>query len=652
MNVQALADEREDRDDRRVGLAIHLLGVPRAERDGFAVPAPRGHKVWGLLAYLIRSEVPVSRRHLAGLLFEDAEDPLASLRWNLSELRRLLGDTDLRGDELKLTLVPATYVDVHVVVRGTWMQALCVSGLDRELLEGMSFANSPAFEVWLATERRHFQATAEAVLREAALARIAVGAATEAADLAGRLVRRNPLDENYQALLVRSLAASGDGIGAARQAAACRELFQRELGIKPGATLEAAARTATATPVARATTGRAAAMAQIEAGQAAIGAGALDAGLHCLRRAIVEADTTGDASLRGAARIALGGALVHAARGQDEEGATALHEALAVVQDTSLPLASAACRELGYVEFLRGRYERALSWLRQAAAFANGDEAEQARIEAVHGALLSDTAHYESAIAILLNAVTRGRSAGDVKQLAYTLSMLGRALLLQGQLQAAGDALDESVMLAQQAWTALVPWPQSLRAEVDLMRGDVDAAAHRFDHAFALGCQLGDPCWEGIAGRGLGCVAVARGDSQRAVEIFLDCIERCVRLPDAYLWGKAYALDALCGLAVAQALPQAAAWINELHGLAARGGMRELSVRSHVHRAALGDLASAAAARLLASQIDNPALHAMVERHCGSEPLLRVNPPAVATGLLSNKSLTEDADDERSPPGP
>jgi hypothetical protein len=32
-----------------------------------------------------------SRKHLAGLLFEDAEDPLAALRWNLSELRRLLG---------------------------------------------------------------------------------------------------------------------------------------------------------------------------------------------------------------------------------------------------------------------------------------------------------------------------------------------------------------------------------------------------------------------------------------------------------------------------------------------------------------------------------------------------------------------------------
>src|SRR5881409_529713 len=227
---------------------------------------------------------------------------------------------------ISLSLPPSTYVDVEVVVRGTWVEALCVPGLGGELLEGMSFASSPSFEVWLATERRRLRATAEAVLREAALARLASGAVAEAAELAGRLVCLNPLDENFQALLVRSLAAAGDGIGAARQAAACAELFQRELGVPPGATLAAAMRTATDAPTARPATGRAAATAQLDAGEAAIGAGALDAGLECLRCAIVEADATGDAALRARARVALGGALVHAARGRDEEGATALHE--------------------------------------------------------------------------------------------------------------------------------------------------------------------------------------------------------------------------------------------------------------------------------------------------------------------------------------
>lgn len=603
-----------------MGLAIHLLGVPRVERDGRVLPAPRGHKVWGLLAYLIRSEAGASRKHLAGLLFEDAEDPLAALRWNLSELRRLIGGAGLSGEVLALSLERTAYVDLDVVTSGTWAEALSVPGLDRPLLEGMNFSSSPSFDVWLATDRRHLQACAEAVLREAALARLAAGAASQAADLAGRLVRQNPLDENFQALLVRSLAAAGDGVGAARQAAACRDLFRRELGVQPGATLEAAMRTVTALPTARAATGRAAATAQIEAGEAAIGAGALDAGLQCLRRAIVEADAIGDAVLRTRSRVALGGALVHAARGRDEEGATALHEALAVGQEASTSLAAAACRELGYVEFLRGRYERALVWLRRARPLAGDHRAEQARIATVHGSALSDTAHYGAAISMLRDAEALAAGVNDLRQVAYALAMLGRALLLRGELPEAAKALDRSVMLAQREWTALVPWPQSLRAEVDLMLGDVDAAADRFEHAFALGCQLGDPCWEGIAGRGLGRVAIARGEYGRAVEILVDAIARSARLPDAYVWGKGYALDALCGLAVAHAMPHAAAWLGELLALAARGGMRELTVRAHVHQAALGDRASATAARLLVCEIDNPALHILVERAAPGGP--------------------------------
>ena len=146
------------------------------------------------------------------------------------------------------------------------------------------------------------------------------------------------------------------------------------------------------------------------------------------------------------------------------------------------------------------------------------------------------------------------------------------------------------------------------------MRGDVDAAADRFEHAFALGCQLEDPCWEGIAGRGRGRVAIARGETQRAVEILVDSIARCVRLPDAYLWGKGYTLDVLCGLAAAHDMPNARAWIDELLRLAARCGMRELTVRSYLHRAALGDSASGVAAQLLACEIDNPVLRAFVGR--------------------------------------
>jgi tetratricopeptide (TPR) repeat protein len=382
----------------------------------------------------------------------------------------------------------------------------------------------------------------------------------------------------------------------------------RELGVKPGAALEAALNTNTATPTTRPATGRMAAIAQIEAGEAAIGAGVLDAGLQCLRRAIVEADSTGDALLRTRARVALGGALVHAARGRDEEGATALHEALAIGERASPSYAAAASRELGYVEFLRGRYERSMVLLRNASTLAGDDKAEQMRIAIVQGSVLSDTAHYPESIKILSQAMQQAQELGDRKQQAYALSMLGRAMFLYGDLAGAAQLLDESVSIAQQLWTAFLPWPQSLRAEVEMACGNVDSAADRFEHAFALGCQLGDPCWEGIAGRGRGCVAMWRGESHQALEILLDAITRSTRLPDGYLWAKAYALEALCGLAIAQKMPEATLWVHELQNLAARSGMRELTVRALLHRATLGDLSSAVAARLLSGEIDSPAL--------------------------------------------
>ncbi|HTN50483.1 MAG TPA: BTAD domain-containing putative transcriptional regulator [Burkholderiaceae bacterium] len=590
-----------------MGPSIYLLGVPRVVRDGSAV-ALRGHKAWGLLAYLALNRGAVARQRLSSLLFEEAEDPLAALRWNLSEIRRALGDQVLRGDTLDFATVDAGYLDVHVVARGRWQDALAVPGLGRDLLEGLGFAASPAFEVWLNTERRRMHATAQAVLREAALSHLATNEADDAAALASRLVALNPLDENYQVLLVRCLAAAGDGLGAARQAAACRSLFARELGVEPGPALGAALTTTTATATSRPAMGRPAAMAQLEAGEAAIGAGVLEAGLQCLRRAIVDADSAGDPALRARARVALGAALVHAARGRDEEGSASLHEALAIGREAAPVLAAAACRELGYIEFLRSAYDRALTWLDQAEALAVGDRAERARIATVHGAILSDTAQYGAALSRLGEAHMLAEEVGDERQSIQAASMRGRAFLLRGELDAAAATLEPAVARSRQLWTAYLPWPQSFRAELDLLQGRLERAAERFEQAFALACQLGDPCWEGVSGRGLGCVAAARGQNDRAADILEDAVRRNGRLPDAYQWGRAYALEALCRCAVAKGQPRASAFVDQLMTMAGKAGMRELLARGHLHRAALGSTANATAARALASDIDSPSL--------------------------------------------
>jgi hypothetical protein len=124
------------------GLGIYLLGKPRVERDGEAVSNPRGYKAWGLLAYLLRTDRAPSRDELVSLLFSEADDPFAALRWNLSALRHLLGDAGLEGDPLRLSLPRGAFVDVETLISGSWLDALRLPGIERELLEGMSFSSS------------------------------------------------------------------------------------------------------------------------------------------------------------------------------------------------------------------------------------------------------------------------------------------------------------------------------------------------------------------------------------------------------------------------------------------------------------------------------------------------------------------------------
>jgi DNA-binding SARP family transcriptional activator len=592
---------------------LQLLGPPcLLQSDGQRITF-RGHKTWGLLAYLALRAVGASRSHLAGLLFSDAEDPLAALRWNLSELRHGLGESALRGDPISLPREALDAIDLEVLAKGHWRDGIALPSLGGELLEGLQFSGCPSFQVWLDGQRRHAAALTSALMREAALAKLAEGQAAEAASLARRLVALEPLDENFQVLLVRCLAAAGDGIGAARQAAACRALFERELGTAPGPALEEALATATAKVTRAAEVGRGAVVAQMEAGEAALRAGVADAGLQCLRRAIADADTLGDAVLRKRSRVALGGALVHAARGRDEEGAATLHEALGIDSRAAPEFDAAACRELGYVEFLTGRYERASAWLARAEPLAGDAPAELARIATVRGAVLSDQACYREALAQLHRATDLAKQAGDRRQSMYADSMIGRVLLLTGDHDAAAAILERTVRDARQSWTAFLPWPQALAAELDLQLERVDRASEAFEQAFALGCQIGDPCWEGLAGRGLARVAHRQGKHEQARELLLDALARTMRVPDSYLWGRVYTLDALCELEVARAWPGARARVDEMLGLAQRSGMLELVVRAQLHSAALGERAALAVAATSAQDIDNPVLTRAVE---------------------------------------
>jgi DNA-binding SARP family transcriptional activator len=276
------------------------------ERGGVVLEPLRGHKAWGLLAFLLRSPVPPSRERVASLLFPEADDPLGTLRWTLSVIRGRLGErVELAGDPLQLRLPPGTLVDVEVLGSGSWMEAVGLPGLGHELLDGLAFRGSPGFELWLENERRHVAGMASAVLHQAALALLARGEADAAADHATELVGLNPYDENAHVLLVRCLRAAGHPDAAARHVEASTELFRRDLGIEPTPALRAAA-TAPEVRVAGRVSGRTDVLADVEAGEAALAAGAVEAGLQRMREAVAVARSVGDRALLARALVGLG----------------------------------------------------------------------------------------------------------------------------------------------------------------------------------------------------------------------------------------------------------------------------------------------------------------------------------------------------------
>jgi hypothetical protein len=137
------------------------------------------------------------------------------------------------------------------------------------------------------------------------------------------------------------------------------------------------------------------------------------------------------------------------------------------------------------------------------------------------------------------------------------------------------------------------------------------------------------------AAQGLGLLQADEGPVA-AIATLTDARTRCVRWPDSYQWIHAYILDATCAVALATNSPKSACPADDLLELAARTNMGEFVVRAQLHRASLGITGAAAAARLTAAAIDNPALHQLV-----SAPSRTARWPSSAhLGEIENRART------------
>ena len=85
-------------------------------------------------------------------------------------------------------------------------------------------------------------------------------------------------------------------------------------------------------------------------------------------------------------------------------------------------------------------------------------------------------------------------------------------------------------------------------AEAALELGDEAAAEATYAEAYTLGCEIGDPCWEALALRGLALVARRNQRTDQATELLTEAVACCRRQPDVYKWAEALLLTELLEL--------------------------------------------------------------------------------------------------------
>jgi DNA-binding SARP family transcriptional activator len=570
------------RERSSVAAIIQLLGHPGIYRQQEERSRIRGHKAWSMLAVLVLSERPQSRQGLARMLFPQAGDAAAALRWVLSELRRGLGaDAVIAGDPVTLELSAGTVIDVRQVLSGQ-------AAGDGELLAGMHLADCPEFELWLSHQRERVSLATHAALRAAIGAQLGARRPVEAVRLARRLVTLAPLEERHHVLLVSSLARAGDRAGARSAASACARLFVEELGVDPSPRVAQAVRAPAGGPTLLPDGRRLTARLEIEAGKAVAAAGAAADGLERLRLAVKLADDLGDPVIRGEAFVAFGATVVHTVALTEREGVAALRQARDLARASGdRSTAASAARELAFVA--TGARRGAGELLRQARELAADDDGKLSATLGVEAIALVDSGKFGAATRRLRRSIELAERAGEPRKVVWSLTQLARASLAAGDPDTARASAERAqVLVAEQRWTAFLPFVQTVSAELDLREDRLDSAGELLSCAWTTAVQLADPCWLAITGRGLGLLAARQGDVTAAMRWLDSAYHQTNDLPPQVCrWIDAATIDTISDVATTHRLPRAMASVAELEALAHLARMPLYAARARAYRARL-----------------------------------------------------------------
>lgn len=562
-----------------MSMRIRLLGEPAIlDEDGEVRPV-RGHQSWALLARVVLSRSPLDRRRLASELFPETVDPLGSLRWCLASLRKALDCSEcLSGDPVEAKLPAGVEVDVLQLEEDGF--DIAQAG---ELLGRMEPKCSQEFSTWLLVERERIAGLVESKIRQETMQAISVEDYGRAIRLAELGVRGDTFNESAHILLVKSLALAGRYDAAIAHVDATEAAFLAELGEKPSTALRSAARRTISSPPGGVSP-EAFVKTLIESGLAALSAGVPDAGIDCLRRAVNDAERLKDRRLQARATLELGTALVHSVRGYDDEGAILLRQSTELARlSGSASIASAAFRELGYVEALAGRRPAAAAYLSSAVETAT-DGGSLAGVHGVIGFNLVDWGRVDEGLDNFEISLDHARKAGSHRREIWSLGLGAWGLLAADRLNEADAWLEASLALIdQQKWFAFRPWPVALLAETAIRQGKDPATLRpRLEEAFAASCQLGDPCWEAAVSRAMALTYAAADQLSPAMEWLIEARRRCARDTDAYTALQVEILASQVDIGIRQGKPELAdAIAREWVSMAARTHMN-----AHVARAA------------------------------------------------------------------
>jgi tetratricopeptide (TPR) repeat protein len=109
----------------------------------------------------------------------------------------------------------------------------------------------------------------------------------------------------------------------------------------------------------------------------------------------------------------------------------------------------------------------------------------------------------------------------------YAMGVLARVLVRVGNVEEGKAFADAAVARSErEGLLPTLPWALLQAGEARLAEADLDGATERFTRALTIAEETKNPSWQALALRGLGLVARARNDADRAVTLLREALAR------------------------------------------------------------------------------------------------------------------------------